>query len=256
MSQRRTGVWLLLVLLVAVPLLLWLFAAHQRDIAGYALKTLWSADQRSQQAHVGELVAGREITQPLDWSGLQALSVERFGTAELCVALYFANYFDRRNRGQLAVELAFAESAGGAADAPIHAETSESWRTRAETRLDMAAIRNYRFEPVCFDGVTLAEAVEHAARLQVRGVDGVRGSSVTLYLAVLEDPLAPAVVDGELVDRSLIHRVQVLAEHGNEQRAAWLILVFVVAVLLVVALAVAPTLQQAPRRDRSGGLMG
>jgi len=249
MSQRRTGVWLSLVLLFAVPLALWVFATHQRDIAGYDLKTLWADSQRSQQVHVGELVAGREIVQPLDWAGLQALAVERFGAADLCVGLYFANYFDRRNRGQLAVELAFAESAIDLAGA----DGVVNWRTRAETRLDMAAIRNYRFEAACFDGVSLAEAVDHDARLLVRGVDGVRGASVTLYLAFLDAPLA--TVDGEPVERSLIHRVQVLTDHGNEQRAAWLILVFVVAVLLVVALAIVPTLQ-APRRDRPGGLMG
>jgi len=252
MNQRRAGIWLSL--LLALPLAVWLYASHQRTVADYDLKTLWADARQSDQRHVNELVAGRELVQELDWSRLQERALERYGDASVCVALYFANYFDRRNRGGLMASLEIAEELAEDS-APAGAATVPRWRERATATLDMASIRNYRFEAICFEGLTLAEAVAHPGRLRLRGVDGARGSSVTVYLARYEEPLAAVLLDGQVDALSLIHRLQVRADHGAERRAAGLVMVYVLAVLLLVALALAPTLR-ARGRNRSGGLMG
>jgi hypothetical protein len=247
MTQRRMWAWLSLLLLFALPLAVWLQFSHQRTVADYDLKTLWTDPRQGDQRHVSELVAGRELVQDLDWSRLQERALERYGDASVCVGLYFANYFDRRNRGRLAASLEIAER--------VAEDTAPRWRERATATLDMASIRNYRFEPICFDDLTLAEAAAQSGRLRLRGVDGAPGSSVTVYLARYEQPLAAVELDGEADALSLIHRLQVRADHGAERRAARLVMVYVLAVLLLVAFAVAPTLR-ARERTRPGGLMG
>lgn len=211
--MRRAVRYAVLLAVLGAVLGGWLYHQHARVISDYPLKTLSIEPERLSQQHVGELVAGRSITQRLDWRGLRDRSLDLFGDQPFCVALFFANYYDRNNTGTLVVGLELSKSA-------------ENWSKVGNERLNVADIRNYRYESVCFEGITLAQAMAQPARVRLTALDSPPGRSVTVYLA--------DYADERLGAETLIHRVQVRADHRNEQIGAWVILAAVVGILLAV----------------------
>lgn len=216
------------VVVLAVALLgTWLIHHHARRIDEYPIKTLSTEPPRLGQQHVGELVSGRAIHQLLDWSILRDESIRLHGDEPFCLSIFFANYYDRSNYGVMAIDLQRRDDAG-------------AWETLAEARIDQQQVRNYRYHPVCFDKVTLSAASAGPAQLRLSVLEGPPDASVTAYLGQYNGALPPAVVDGEPVAMSLIHRLQVRTDHSREQMAARVLLGAVGAVLIAVLYGLLP----------------
>ena len=218
--KRRIGRlgWLVL---VAALLAGWLVHQHARTIGEYPLKTLSVPPERVSQQHVGELVTGREIIQPLHWRSLRDQSLSLHGEEPFCTGIFFANYFGRDNRGRLVIDLE-------------RWSDDQGWQRAARARLDVARVRNYRHESVCFAEVTLDSAAAGPARLRLSVPESPAGAAVTAYLGDYDGQLPTARVDGEAVPATLIHRLQVHTDHGREQAGAWAVLAAVTGVIVAV----------------------
>jgi hypothetical protein len=116
-------------------------------------------------------VAGRpagEITQ--DYRLVQSLRVEeadvhsREFAEPFCVNLLMANYANRRNRGSFAVIV----------------NTEEG---REEKILQARDILDNDYERVCFETLRFEQIHRRPATLEISGIDGQAGSSVTAWLS-------------------------------------------------------------------------
>lgn len=186
-------------------------------IRGYAIERIMEPSPIEDAAHAGDLVAGRELRQPIEWGRVTPLARAKRHEEPVCAALYFASFGDRRNRGSLLVEW-------------VGSEVVEA------VRVDMAEVRDNTFRTVCFEGVRLGAVIDRAAELRIRGVDGELGRSVTLWLSGHAG--APrAWVDGERDPRTLVYDLRVDAGNRREQIAGWVLILFAGLIMAVLVLA-------------------
>lgn len=228
----------LALVLVFGLVLLTLVDAHWRGIADYPLKTVSVDPERISQRHLGEWQAGRVLVQPIDWQRLEPWALDRHGSDPLCLGVFFANYYDRDNTGQLHLTL----------ERPV-ADAPDAWTEFAAGGIDVSRIRNYRYEGVCFPELSLADLAGQPVRFRLEALDSPPDRSVTIYVAELDGNAPSASVDGAGISESVIYRLQARAEHGREQWAAWSILG---AVAVLLTLVFAGLLPEAPRSPRSG----
>lgn len=199
-------------LAIGIPLILLVLGSYAlfygERIGGYAIESAMDPAPIEDPAHVGELIAGREVLQPVEWSRLKPITRAREPKSPICAAVYFASYGDRRNRGMVGVELLGTGVSGSA-------------------RIDMATVKDGKFETVCFEGLTLAMVMDQPVQLRLSGLDGKPGSSVTVWLSG-HDGSPRAIVDGEESERTLAYELRVRDAAGNrrEQVAGWVLIFF------------------------------
>ena len=186
-------------------------------IRGYAIENAMEPSPIENPAHVDELTAGREVVQAVEWHRLKPLARARAVDNTLCVALYFAAYGNRSNRGTLSIEW-------------IGPEVSE------ETRVDMGRVKDNEFHTVCFPGIRLGDVIDQPSLLRLRSLDGEIGRSVTAWLSGHEGA-ARAIVDGQETERTLVYHLRTVGGNTREQVAGWVLILFAGLIMAVLVLA-------------------
>lgn len=190
-----------IIFLVLLAFFAWRYAG---DIADYSIESASVSPVIESPRHAGDLTANRSVTQEIDWSRLKPWAAERYADNPVCVAPFMATFGNRPNRGELEVRLELAER-------------------QAVTKVNMAKPRDNRFYPICFDSVLLGEVVGQPAVIEILGVDGVQGRSITTWLTVAHGGL-PAQIDGAQAEHGLVYDIRVLAHNPREIWGAWVLI--------------------------------
>jgi hypothetical protein len=210
-----------LILKFGIPLALLVWGAYALFycdwIRGYAIENAMEPSPIENPAHVDELTAGREITQPVEWPRLKRLARIRDQDNMLCVAIYFAAYGNRGNRGTLEIELIGPEISGDA-------------------RINMASVKDNRFHTICFPGVRLSDVIDQPSVLRLRSLDGEQGRSVTVWLSGHEGAQR-ATVDGREMERTLVYYLRTVGGNTHEQVTGWVLILFAGLIMIVLVLA-------------------
>lgn len=163
---------------------------------------------------------------PTDWTGarpageivrdfklVQALKVQEteidigdHGDA-FCIKLLMANYANRRNRGSFAVRVITPEA-------------------RQEKIVDASEVLDNEYEKICFEDLRFDQIYRKPATLEIEGVDGEPGRSVTAWLSNTTVG-ARAVVNHQTTDLTLVHSVVLYKDAQSYQYNAYGLLIFV-----------------------------
>lgn len=152
----------------------------------------------------GEIVQGFRLSQPLNIQEADVL--ERDLSEPFCVNLLMANYANRRNRGTFAVSVSSAEA-------------------RQVKIVQADEILDNQFEKICFEELRFHQIFRKPATLEIAGVDGVPGRSVTAWLS--DTPIGERVqIDGASTDLTLVHTIVLLKDTQNYQYNAYFLMLF------------------------------
>lgn len=152
----------------------------------------------------GEIVADFRLIQPLNIQDADVL--ERDLSEPFCVNLLMANYANRRNRGTFAVAVGTAEA-------------------RQVKTVEAAEVLDNQYEKVCFEDLRFHQIYRKPATLEISGIDGVPGRSVTAWLS--NTPIGERVqVNGTPTDLTLVHTVVLLKDTKKYQQNAYLLMLF------------------------------
>lgn len=182
-----------------------LFLLYQKDIYDYRFMPL---DQTQRDwvggRPAGEIVQSFRLRQPLNIQEADVL--ERDLSEPFCVNLLMANYANRRNRGTFAVSVSSAEA-------------------RQVKIVQADEVLDNQFEKICFEELRFHQIFRKPATLEVEGVDGVPGRSVTAWLS--DTPIGERVqIDGANTDLTLVHTIVLLKNTQNYQYNAYFLMLF------------------------------
>jgi len=150
----------------------------------------------------GEIVQDFRLIQPLRIQEADVL--ERDLSEPFCVRLLMANYANRRNRGTFAVSV-------------IAPDARQTKVVEADSVLDN------QFEKICFEELHFHQIFRKPATLEISGIDGVPGRSVTAWLS--STPTGERVqINGTPTDLTLVHTIVLLKDTRNYQYNAYLLL--------------------------------
>lgn len=152
----------------------------------------------------GEIVQDFRLSQPLNIQDADVL--ERDLSEPFCVKLLMANYANRRNRGSFAVSVSTAEA-------------------RQVKTVQAAEVLDNQYEKICFEDLRFHQIYRKPATLEITGIDGVPGRSVTAWLS--STSVGERVrVNGAPTDLTLVHTVVLLKDTEKYQYNAYLLLLF------------------------------
>lgn len=152
----------------------------------------------------GEIVKDFLLVQPLN---IQQADVHSRELEEpFCVNLLMANYANRRNRGSFAVRVIAGDE-------------------RQEKILDASEILDNEYEKICFENLRFGQIYRQPAVLEVAGVDGEPGRSVTAWLSTTSEG-ERAVVNGQPTDLTLVHTIVLLKDSQSYQYNAYILMLF------------------------------
>lgn len=205
-AQTGRGTRRLLQLLVASVLLaVAYFLTYQQDIYEYRYMPIDDTPRNWVEGRpAGEITREFTLSQALDINETELLERE-FGEP-FCVNLLMANYANRRNRGSFAVTV-------------ITPKSRQQKLVAAETVMDN------QYHKVCFDELRFEHLYNQDATLEISGVDGEPGRSVTAWLSSAPTG-ARARVNGQPTELTLVHTVVLLKDTRNYQLNAYFLLLF------------------------------
>lgn len=182
-----------------------LFVLYQKDIHEYRYPPL----DQSHKDWVGGRPAG-EIVQGFKLSQLLDVTVthqhERDFVDAFCIQLLMANYANRRNRGTFAVS--------------VTAGDAQQVKT-----VNARKINDNQFENICFEDMRVEQIYRKPATLEITGVDGKPGRSVTAWLS--STPVGNrAQVNGVETDLTLVHNIVLLKDTQHYQYNAYFLMLF------------------------------
>lgn len=200
-SKRRWGQFLVVSALLAATYLL----SYQKDIYDYRYLDVDNTLRNWVEGRpAGEIIRDFRLTQALDIVETEILERD-FGNS-FCVNLLMANYANRRNRGSFAVTVTTPQA-------------RQQKIVAADTVLDN------QYHKVCFDELRFEYLYNQPATLEISGVDGVPGRSVTAWLSSAPTG-ARARVNGESTQLTLVHTVVLQKDTRNYQMNAYFLLLF------------------------------
>ena len=181
------------------------FLQYQRDIYEYRYMPLdlkpmdWVGGRPA-----GEIVQDFRLSQALNIQDADVL--ERDLSEPFCVNLLMANYANRRNRGSFAVTVSSAEA-------------------HQVKTVQAAEVLDNQYEKVCFEELRFHQIYRKPATLEISGIDGVPGRSVTAWLS--STPIGERVqINGAPTDLTLVHSVVLLKDTEKYQYNAYLLMLF------------------------------
>ncbi|MDR7148312.1 hypothetical protein J2W49_000240 [Hydrogenophaga palleronii] len=152
----------------------------------------------------GEIVQDFRLIQPLNIQDADIL--ERDLSEPFCVNLLMANYANRRNRGTFAVSVSTVD-------------------VRQVKTVQAAEVLDNQYEKVCFEDLRFHQIYRKPATLEIAGVDGVPGRSVTAWLS--SSPIGERVqINGAPTDLTLVHSIVLLKDTEKYQYNAYLLMLF------------------------------
>lgn len=191
--------------MVSVLVGLAFFLLYHKDIYEYRFMPL---DQTQMNwvggRPAGEIVQSFRLSQPLNVQEADVLA--RDLSEPFCVNLLMANYANRRNRGTFAVSVSSAEA-------------------RQVKIVEADEVLDNRFEKICFEELRFHQIFRKPATLEIAGIDGVPGRSVTAWLS--DAPVGERVqIDGASTDLTLVHTIVLLKSTQNYQYNAYFLMLF------------------------------
>jgi hypothetical protein len=153
----------------------------------------------------GEIVRDFKLVQPLQVRETE-IDIGDHSDA-ICIKLLMANYANRRNRGSFAVRV-------------VAPEVSQ------EKIVDASEVLDNEYERVCFEGIRFDQIYRKPAVLEIAGVDGEPGRSVTAWLSDTKEG-DRAVVNNQATDLTLVHTVVLYKDAENYQYNAYGLMIFV-----------------------------
>ncbi len=123
-----------------------------------------------------------------------------------CVNLLMANYANRRNRGSFAVRVIAGDE-------------------RQEKIIEARDILDNEYQQICFENLRFAQIYRQPAVLEVAGIDGEPGSSVTAWLSATSEG-ERATVNGEATPFTLVHTIVLQKDSRNYQYNAYVLMLF------------------------------
>lgn len=181
------------------------FLLYQRDIYEYRYLEIDTTPRNWVEGRpAGEITREFTLSQSLDIQEAEVL--ERDFGEPFCVNLLMANYANRRNKGSFAVKVTTPEA-------------GQVKLVAADTVLDN---QNHK---VCFDELRFEQIYRKPATLEIAGVDGEPGRSVTAWLSAAKNG-GRASVNGQPTDLTLVHTVVLYKDTHNYQLNAYFLLVF------------------------------
>ena len=181
------------------------FLIYQKDIYEYryvAIDTTprdWVGGRPA-----GEITRDFKLSQALDIQETQLL--ERDFGEPFCVNLLMANYANRRNRGSFSV-------------------TVITTNDRQEKRVEADAVLDNQYHKICFEELRFEQLYNKPATLEISGIDGEPGRSVTAWLSSAPTG-ARANLNGQPTDLTLVHTVVLLKDTRHYQLNAYFLLAF------------------------------
>ncbi|MFN3495505.1 MAG: hypothetical protein ACK40L_13475 [Hydrogenophaga sp.] len=181
------------------------FLSYQKDIYEYRYMAVDLTPRNWVEGRpAGEITREFTLSQALDIQETELL--ERDFGEPFCVNLLMANYANRRNRGSFTVTVTTTEG-------------------RQQKRIPAETVVDNQYLKVCFDELRFDQLYNKPATLDIAGVDGEPGRSVTAWLSNARDG-ARARVNGQPTDLTLVHTVVLLKDTRNYQFNAYFLLLF------------------------------
>lgn len=181
------------------------FLLYQKDIYEYRYVPI---DQTPMDwiggRPAGEIVQGFQLIQPMNMQEADVL--ERDLSEPFCVNLLMANYANRRNSGTFAVTVSTAKA-------------------RQVQIVQADGVLDNQFEKICFEELRFHQIYRKPATLEITGIDGVPGRSVTAWLS--SSPIGERVqMNGAATDLTLVHNIVLLKDTRNYQYNAYFLVLF------------------------------